>query len=172
MKVGLIGSDYINENISNRLISGDIEVWGYQNNYAKSEEQYEKGNLSGCVTSLEYLSQVIHSDKAKYTNVGKIPAVYMISVPNESIDDVIKELLQYCLEGDVIINHSDYNFKDTIKRIEMLSKLGIQFINCDTSNDSVVVSGPKSTMIICSPVFRALSPQSQWCKISSWGALS
>ena len=58
MKVGLIGSDYINEDISNRLIASDIEVWGYQNDYSKSEEQYEKGSLSGCVTSLEYLSDV------------------------------------------------------------------------------------------------------------------
>lgn len=171
MKVGLIGSDYINENISNRLIAGNIEVWGYQNNYSKSEEQYEKGNLSGCVTSLEYLSNIIRKDKSLYTGVAKIPAVYMISVPNKSIDKVIKELLQYCHDGDVIINHCVYNLSDTKKRTEMLSKLGIQFIVCNTSNDSVVVSGSESTMTVCSPIFRALAPQSKWSLISSWGAV-
>tara|TARA_Y100001937_G_C7127472_1_gene335535 strand:- start:1556 stop:2074 length:519 start_codon:yes stop_codon:yes gene_type:complete len=171
MKVGLIGSDYINEDISNRLIANDIEVWGYQNDYSKSEEQYEKGSLSGCVTSLEYLSDVIRKDKSLYASVGKTSAVYMVSVPNESIDDVIKDLLQYCLDGDVIINHCVYNLSDNKRRTEMLSKLGIQFIDCDTSNDSVVISGPSSTMTVCSPIFRALAPQSKWSKISSWIAV-
>lgn len=171
MKVGLIGSDYIDEDISNRLITGNIEVWGYQNDYSKSEEQYEKGSLSGCVTSLKYLSDIIRKDKSIYTSAGKTPAVYMVSVPNESIDDVIKDLLQYCLDGDVIINHCVYNLSDTKRRTEMLSKLGIQFIVCNASNDSVMVSGSESTMTACSPIFRALAPQSKWILISSWGAV-
>ncbi len=95
----------------------------------------------------------------------------MVSVPNESIDDVIKDLLQYCLDGDVIINHCVYNLIDNKRRTEMLSKLGIQFVDCDTSNDSVVISGPSSTMTVCSPIFRALAPQSKWTKISSWIAV-
>jgi 6-phosphogluconate dehydrogenase len=40
MKVGLIGLGRMGEGMSRRMIArGNIEVWGYRNNYAKAEKQ-------------------------------------------------------------------------------------------------------------------------------------
>jgi 6-phosphogluconate dehydrogenase len=40
MKVGLIGLGRMGEGMSRRMIArGNIEVWGYRNNYAKAERR-------------------------------------------------------------------------------------------------------------------------------------
>ena len=53
MKVGLIGLGRMGEGMSRRMMKQGIEVHGYRRNYAKAEEAYEKGYVSGVTTSLE-----------------------------------------------------------------------------------------------------------------------
>ena len=52
MKVGIIGLGRMGEGMSRRMIKAGIEVHGYRNNYEKAQEQFEKGYISGCTTSL------------------------------------------------------------------------------------------------------------------------
>jgi 6-phosphogluconate dehydrogenase len=78
MKVGMIGLGRMGEGMSRRLIAHGHEVWGYRNNYAKAQEQYESGYISGCTTSIESLVQVMHSYKAVS---DQKPAVFMMVVP-------------------------------------------------------------------------------------------
>ncbi len=51
-------------------------------------------------------------------------------VPAETVEETINELLRYCSEGDIIIDHGNSNFKDSRKRAERLAKMGIQYIDC------------------------------------------
>ena len=138
MKVGLIGLGRMGEGMSRRMIKAGIEVHGYRNNYAKAQEQYEKGYISGCTTSLESLVQVIHSDRT----AGKVPGIFMMVVPAETVEDTLNELLQFCVEGDIIIDHGNSNFKDSRRRAERLSKLGIQYIDCGTSGGCLLYTSP------------------------------
>ena len=55
MKVGIIGLGRMGEGMSRRMIKAGIEVHGYRNNSKKSEEQYEKGYISGFTTSIQSL---------------------------------------------------------------------------------------------------------------------
>ena len=106
MKVGMIGLGRMGEGMSRRLIKNGHEVWGYRNNYEKSCEQYEAGYISGCTTSIQSLVQVIHS----YKSVSeRKPGIFMMVVPAETVEETINELLRYCREGDIIIDHgNDY----------------------------------------------------------------
>ena len=61
MKVGLIGLGRMGEGMSRRMLKAGIEVWGYRRNYEKANQQFEKGYISGCTTSLESLVQVVHT---------------------------------------------------------------------------------------------------------------
>ena len=45
MKVGIIGLGRMGEGMSRRMIKAGIEVHGYRNNYAKAQEQFEKGYI-------------------------------------------------------------------------------------------------------------------------------
>jgi 6-phosphogluconate dehydrogenase len=163
MKVGLIGLGRMGEGMSRRMLKAGIEVHGYRNNYKKAEEQYEKGYISGCTTSLENLVQVVHNQQGL---VGKSPGVFMMVVPAETVEDTLNELLQFCVEGDIIIDHGNSNFKDSRRRAERLSKLGIQYIDCGTSGGvyglergyCLMVGGTDTAVSICAPIFRALAP--------------
>jgi 6-phosphogluconate dehydrogenase len=162
MKVGMIGLGRMGEGMSRRLIAAGHEVWGYRNNYEKANEQYEKGYISGCTTSVESLVQVIHSSKSS----DKKPGVFMMVVPAETVEDTINDLLRYCREGDIIIDHGNSNFKDSRRRAERLSKLGIAYLDCGTSGGvyglergyCLMVGGGDTAVAACAP-FLMHSPQ-------------
>ena len=162
MKVGLIGLGRMGEGMSRRMLKAGIEVHGYRNNVKKAEEQYEKGYISGYTTSLESLVQVVHANKT----TGETPGVFMMVVPAETVEDTLNELLQFCVEGDIIIDHGNSNFKDSRKRAERLSKLGIQYLDCGTSGGvyglergyCLMVGGSDTAVSVCRPIFDALAP--------------
>jgi 6-phosphogluconate dehydrogenase len=163
MKVGMIGLGRMGEGMSRRLIKNGHEVHGYRNNYKKSEEQFEKGYISGCTTSIENLVQVVHQQDGL---VGSSPGVFMMVVPAETVEDTIDELLQFCVEGDIIIDHGNSNFKDSRRRAERLSKLGIAYLDCGTSGGvyglergyCLMVGGADHAVSACRPIFDALAP--------------
>ena len=172
MKVGMIGLGRMGEGMSRRLIAAGHEVHGYRNNYAKAQEQFEKGYISGCTTSLESLVQVVRKTKSIYgeksgeTIIEKDPAVFMMVVPAETVEDTINELLPLCVEGDIIIDHGNSNFKDSRRRAERLSKMGIQYLDCGTSGGvygldrgyCLMVGGSDTAVSVCRPLFDALAP--------------
>jgi len=169
MKVGIIGLGRMGEGMSRRLIKAGHEVWGYRNNYEKACHQYEEGYISGCTTSLESLVQIVHSQKSVYDEDGQkfdCPGVFMMVVPAETVEDTLNELLQFCVEGDIIIDHGNSNFKDSRRRAERLSKLGIAYLDCGTSGGvyglergyCLMVGGSNTAVSVCSPIFRALAP--------------
>jgi len=162
MKVGMIGLGRMGEGMSRRLIAAGHEVHGYRNNYAKAQEQFEAGYISGCTTSVESLVQVVHSHKT----TGETPGVFMMVVPAETVEDTLNELLQFCVEGDIIIDHGNSNFKDSRRRAQRLSKLGIQYLDCGTSGGvyglergyCLMVGGTDTAVSVCRPIFDALAP--------------
>jgi len=155
------------EGMSRRLLKAGHEVHGYRNNYKKAEEQFEKGYISGCATTLENLVQIVHSNRNPLTeDLGKAPGIFMMVVPAETVEDTLDELLQFCVEGDIIIDHGNSNFKDSRRRAERLSKLGISYLDCGTSGGvyglergyCLMVGGGSSAVDVCRPLFDALSP--------------
>jgi len=172
MKVGMIGLGRMGEGMSRRLIKAGHEVHGYRNNIKKANEQYEKGYISGYTTSLESLVQVVHHGESLYgeksgeTVYTKVPGVFMMVVPAETVEDTLNELLSFCVEGDIIIDHGNSNFKDSRRRAERLSKLGIAYLDCGTSGGvyglergfCLMVGGSNTAVSVCSPIFRALAP--------------
>ena len=171
MKVGLIGLGRMGEGMSRRMMKAGIEVHGYRNNVKKADEQYEKGYISGYTTSLESLVQVVKTKenygvKSGETVYTETPGVFMMVVPAESVEDTLNELLQFCSEGDIIIDHGNSNFKDSRKRAERLAKLGIAYIDCGTSGGvyglergyCLMVGGGKSAVDVCRKIFDALAP--------------
>ena len=132
----------------------------------KAQEQFEKGYISGCTTSLESLVQVVHNGTGVLTETARTPGIFMMVVPAETVEDTLNELLSFCVEGDIIIDHGNSNFKDSRRRAERLSKLGISYIDCGTSGGvyglergyCLMVGGANTAVSACSPIFRALAP--------------
>ncbi|AGN33598.1 6-phosphogluconate dehydrogenase [Synechococcus phage S-IOM18] len=167
MKVGIIGLGRMGEGMSRRLIKAGHEVWGYRNNHEKAAAQYEAGYLSGFTTSVESLVQVIHTGVGILTQEEtRSPGVFMMVVPAENVEDTLNELLQFCVEGDIIIDHGNSNFKDSRRRADRLAKLGMSYLDCGTSGGvyglergyCLMVGGANFAVSACAPIFRALAP--------------
>ena len=162
MKVGIIGLGRMGEGMSRRMMKAGIETWGYRRNIKKAEEAYEKGYVSGITYGIEQLAEVIHRDKT----AGEVPGIFQLVIPAELVEDTLNELLQFCVEGDIIIDHGNSRFKDSRRRAERLSKLGIQYIDCGTSGGvhglergyCLMVGGTDTAVSVCRPIFDALSP--------------
>ena len=124
MKVGIIGLGRMGEGMSRRMMKAGIETWGYRRNYAKAEEAYEKGYVSGVATNLESLVQVVKSNKI----AREVPGIFQLVIPAELVEDTLNELLPLLSDGDIVIDHGNSNFKDSRRRAERLAKMGIQYI--------------------------------------------
>ena len=167
MKVGLIGLGRMGEGMSRRMMKAGIEVWGYRRNYEKAQEAYENGYVNGVTTSIQSLVQVVKQTKTG----GTQPGIFQMVVPAETVEETINELLRYCGEGDIIIDHGNSNFKDSRKRAERLAKMGIQYIDCGTSGGvygldrgyCLMVGGGDTAVATCSKIFSALSPDIHSC---------
>ena len=165
MKVGIIGLGCLGESISRRMINEGITVWGYRNNYEKACKQYELGYVSGVTTSLESLVSSVKSDGNVYTSAGKVPGIFQLVVPSELVEETIDELLPLLSAGDIIIDHGNSSFKDSWKRSERLTKLGIAYIDCGTAGGvsgldngyGLVVTGGKYAIDTCRTIFDAIS---------------
>ncbi len=158
MKVGIIGLGRMGEGMSRRMMKDGIEVWGYRRNCEKAQEAYENGYVDGVTVDVQTLVQNVKSGG---------PGIFMMVVPAENVEGTINELLQSgCTEGDIIIDHGNSNFKDSRRRAERLSKLGIQYIDCGTSGGvygfdrgyCLMVGGSNTAVSVASPIFRALAP--------------
>ena len=129
----------------------------------KLQEAYEAGYVSGVATNLESLVQVVHSQDGL---VGKAPGIFQLVIPAELVEETLDELLQFCVEGDIIIDHGNSNFKDSRRRADRLAKLGISYLDCGTSGGvygldrgyCLMVGGANFAVSTCAPIFRALAP--------------
>jgi 6-phosphogluconate dehydrogenase len=165
MRVGLIGLGRMGEGMSRRMMKAGIEVWGYRRNYEKANEAYEKGYVNGITTTIQSLAQVVKHRQSGVSDVYG-PGIFMMVVPAENVEETINELLRYCDEGDIIIDHGNSNFKDSRKRAERLAKVGIQYIDCGTSGGvygldrgyCLMVGGGNTAVSTCSRIFDALAP--------------
>ena len=162
MKVGLIGLGRMGEGMSRRMMKSGIEVWGYRRNYEKAQEARANGYVNGVADSIQSLVQIVKQTK----NGGTQPGIFQMVVPAETVEETINELLRFCSEGDIIIDHGNSNFKDSRKRAERLAKLGIQYIDCGTSGGvygldrgyCLMVGGGNTAVATCSRIFDALAP--------------
>jgi len=157
MKVGLIGLGRMGEGMSRRMMRDGIEVWGYRRNYEKAQELYENEGVDGVTTDIATLCSTVKLSG---------PGIFMMVVPAETVEDTLNELLRFCGEGDIIIDHGNSNFKDSRRRAERLAKLGIQYLDCGTSGGvygldrgyCLMVGGTNTAVSVCSPIFNALAP--------------
>ena len=172
MKVGIIGLGRMGEGMSRRMMKAGIEVWGYRRNYAKAQEAFEAGYVSGVTTNLESLVQVVKETKSIYgeksgeTVYTSTPGIFQLVIPAELVEDTLDELLPLLGDGDIIIDHGNSNFKDSRRRAERLAKMGIQYLDCGTSGGvyglergyCLMVGGASGAVSVCAPIFRALAP--------------
>jgi 6-phosphogluconate dehydrogenase len=81
------------------------------------------------------------------------------------VDATIDSLAPLLAKGDVIIDGGNSNYKDSLRRYEMLQQKGIEFLDCGTSGGvsgalngvCAMIGGKKEVFDECEPIFKAVS---------------
>jgi 6-phosphogluconate dehydrogenase len=104
--------------------------------------------------------------------------VWMMVPAGAPVDATIEILAPAMAPGDVIVDGGNSNFHDTMRRAEMLSEEGIEYVDCGTSGGiwglengyCLMVGGSERAYAICEPVFRSLAPENGFAHMGPSGA--
>ena len=154
MDIGMIGLGRMGANMTTRLLAGGHRVVAFDRS-ADAVAAVVKGGATG-VGSLAELVAALPAPRAAWVMV---PA----GDPTESTVRALGEALS---RGDAVIDGGNSNYKDSMRRAELLAGKGIQFIDAGTSGGiwglkegySLMVGGDKAAVERLRPVFETLAP--------------
>ena len=155
IEIAIVGLGKMGLGINNRLSKKGIKVYGYDSGW--NENLYKKNNINGA-NNLKDLISLFNSSRK----------IIWVMVPSgKATDDTITELNTLLNEGDVIIDGGNSNYKDSIKKYNLLKSNKISFLDSGTSGGvwgeedgyCLMVGGDKDVYEICEPIFKALSAE-------------
>lgn len=152
-QVGIIGLGKMGTNLAQNLIEKGWEVVGF-NRSPDPTKELEKNGLKGAYSVQEFVSKL---EKPK--------VIYLLVPAGQTTDDVLKELLNYLEEKDIIVESGNSFYKDTIKRASEVATHGIKFIDVGISGGPagarhgacLMVGGDKQTFEYLLPLFKDIA---------------
>jgi 6-phosphogluconate dehydrogenase len=162
----MVGLGRMGTGLTRRLLRGGHRVVAYDRAPEASKAVADAG--AGTAVSLEALAGELSPPRAVWLMV---PA----GRPTESTVTALSGLLQ---AGDVLIDGGNSNFRDSVRRAEVLTAKGIQFLDCGTSGGiwgeregfCLMVGGPEEAFKLVEPVFATLAPEGGYAYVGPAGA--
>ena len=155
IEIAIVGLGKMGLGINNRLSKKGIKVYGYDSGW--NEDLYKKNKINGA-NNLKDLIGLFNSSRK----------IIWVMVPSgKATNDTITELNTLLNEGDVIIDGGNSNYKESIKKYNLLKSNKISFLDSGTSGGvwgeedgyCLMVGGDKDVYKICEPIFKALSAE-------------
>ena len=155
IEIAIVGLGKMGLGINNRLSKKGIKVYGYDSGW--NEDLYKKNNINSA-NNLKDLIGLFNSSRK----------IIWVMVPSgKATDDTITELNTLLNEGDIIIDGGNSNYKESIKKYNLLKSNKISFLDSGTSGGvwgeedgyCLMVGGDKDVYEICEPIFKALSAE-------------
>lgn len=153
IEIAIIGLGKMGLGISNRLSKKGIKVYGYDSGW--NEDLYRENNINGA-NNLNDLISLFESSRK----------IIWVMVPSgKATDETIENLNLILNGGDIIIDGGNSNYKESIKKYNLLKSNNISFLDSGTSGGvwgeedgyCLMVGGDKEVYEICKPIFEALS---------------
>ncbi len=164
----MAGLGRMGANMATRLINGGHRVVAYNRSEEPIVALEEKG-AEGART-LDEVVEKLRSPRA----------VWVMVPAGEPTEIMIRELAARLSEGDVIIDGGNSNYKDTMRRSEILKEKGFHFVDVGTSGGiwglaegySMMVGGEDEIVAHLKPVFETLAPGADlgWGHVGPGGA--
>lgn len=166
MRIGMIGLGAMGGNMTKRLIREGHEVVVFDRN----PETVAKYAAQGAIGAGSAVNVVAGLESPRI--------VWMMVPAGAPVDATIETLAPAMASGDVIVDGGNSNFHDTMRRAEMLSEEGIEYVDCGTSGGiwgleygyCLMVGGSERAYAICEPVFRSLAPENGYAHMGPSGA--
>lgn len=150
----MIGLGRMGANMTQRLLGGGHTVVVYDQN-----AEAVASSASGGAVAAESVADVV-------SRLAAPRAVWVMLPAGAVTDTVIEDLARLLDGGDVIIDGGNANYKDTLRRGEMLAERGIHLLDAGTSGGvwglvhgySLMVGGDGDAFTRLEPIFQTLAP--------------
>jgi 6-phosphogluconate dehydrogenase len=161
MQLGLVGLGKMGANMNLRLLQGGHQMVVFNRSPESVQVAAKAGSIpSGSLADL----------------VGKLNAprhVWLMVPAGDATEKNIHAVMDLLSLGDVIIDGGNSNYKDTIRRAEMIKARGFDFVDVGTSGGvwglkegySLMIGGEKHVVERMRPIFETLAP----AKDQGWG---
>lgn len=155
MQIGIIGLGRMGGNMAQRLLRHDHDVVGYD----PTPDAVEALNAAGGRGA---------ESAAELVGMLTAPRAVWVMVPAGDITEAaISELAGLLEPRDVVIDGGNSNYRQTMRRAEMLAERDIDMLDCGTSGGvwgldngyCLTVGGKRSVYEFCRPIFRTLAPE-------------
>ncbi|MBI2089885.1 MAG: decarboxylating 6-phosphogluconate dehydrogenase [Deltaproteobacteria bacterium] len=154
MDIGMIGLGRMGANMAERLLRGGHRVVAHDRNPAAVQQVVEKGAVSA--DSLPALIEQLPPPRA----------IWLMVPSGNPVDQTIQALTPHLTPDDVVVDGGNSNYKDTLRRAEMLKGRGIHFVDVGTSGGiwglaegySLMVGGNPEAVARLKPIFQTLAP--------------
>ena len=161
MKIGMVGLGKMGANMTTRLLRGGHAVVVYDQSADAVQTATKGGAQAGA--SLEALVGALDAPRA----------VWVMVPSGDPTEQTVRTLGELLSPGDTIIDGGNSNYKDTIRRGEMLKGKGIAYVDTGTSGGvwglqegyALMIGGDDAAVERLRPVFETLAP----AKDRGWG---
>lgn len=154
MELGMIGLGRMGANMTERLLRGGHRLVAYDRNPEAIKPLVAKGAAE--VGSLEAMAAALSP-----------PRIVWLMVPaGMPVDETIQSLVPHLMPDDVVVDGGNSNYKDTMRRTEMLKEKGFHFVDVGTSGGiwglsegyCLMVGGEPEVIERMKPIFQTLAP--------------
>jgi 6-phosphogluconate dehydrogenase len=153
MQLGMIGLGRMGAEMVRRLMRGGHDCVVYNRSAAAVAPLVAEGAV-GATTLPELASRLA------------TPRVVWLMVPAAAVDGVIRELLPYLEEGDILVDGGNSYYHDDIRRSAELQAKGIRYLDVGTSGGvwglergyCLMIGGEPGAVAHLDPVFATLAP--------------
>jgi 6-phosphogluconate dehydrogenase len=154
MQLGLIGLGKMGGNMAERLRLGGHQVVGFDFNADAVAKLTASGNVG--VSTLEDLGKNLHGRKA----------IWIMVPQGKPVDETIAKLEPMLNPDDILIDGGNSNYKDTMKRHNVIEAKHFHFVDVGTSGGvwglkegySMMIGGDKEPVEYLRPIFETLAP--------------
>ncbi len=171
MRFALIGLEGMAGNMARRLRQQDVEVVGYDEDAERGKRLADESGVIA-TTSIVAALRKLPGDSPK--------VVWLMLSDNAAVDKEIKNLAGRLSLGDIVVDGSHSNYRDSQRRGALLSQSGVWFVDAgilDGGNGlergfCITVGGERDHVKIVEPLLQALAADdgAGWAHVGLAGA--
>lgn len=163
MNLGIIGLGKMGNAIAHRILTDGEIVYGFD-----VDKKAKENALSIGVQLVESIAQL-----PQKTNL-----IWLMLPAGELIDKTINDIIPYLEPGTIIIDGGNSNFKDSIRRAQLLESYHVHFLDCGTSGGlkgqeigfSLMIGGKQEIYEQAVPLFKAIAAKNGYGHVGPSGA--
>lgn len=152
-QIGLIGLGKMGFPLALNMQSNGYQVTAYDVNTEALKAIQEEG------------VSIVHSPKELIKNLSGRRVIWLMIPAGKLIDETLEILIPQLSQGDILIDGGNSNFKDTLRRHQLLEEKGINYLDCGTSGGvsgarygvCTMIGGKAEVFQYCEALFKSIS---------------